>query len=79
MYLDISGFFKDPHPDETLKYEKAIQKHQEEAILAILGWSSLDEGSNGLYELTQDETDRVSELLGDSHIKQLSLFICTRD
>ncbi|WMI97662.1 pyocin S6 family toxin immunity protein [Pseudomonas chlororaphis subsp. aurantiaca] len=75
MYLRITGFFPEPNEDDSLQYKKVVQKELEPSVLEIMGWSSLDEGLVGEWELTPNQARLVARLLEEPAIEGLALFI----
>ncbi|WP_187673778.1 pyocin S6 family toxin immunity protein [Zestomonas carbonaria] len=76
-FLYISGFLRDDGGDDSLKYELEVPSEFQSAVLAVMGWESLD-GSQGYgWELTPDQVAQISAALGQRLPTALSLFIET--
>lgn len=75
MYLQITGFLPEPNADESLKFKMDLRGALETRSLEIMGWETLDDAGGWENELTPAQVHLFSDLLADSGIKELSLFI----
>ncbi|WLH33556.1 pyocin S6 family toxin immunity protein [Pseudomonas sp. FP2196] len=78
MYLWISGFLKGDDKDHTLKYELAVGPEFEAAVLAAMGWKSLDESPDGEWLLTADQAQKIGMAVNEQLPPELDLFIGIR-
>lgn len=79
MFLWISGFLKGDDEDDFLKYERTVQPEYEAAVMAIFGWKSLDESTEGEWLLTNDQAKQISMAIDDHLPMDLELYISVRD
>ncbi|MDZ5602966.1 pyocin S6 family toxin immunity protein [Pseudomonas sp. RP23018S] len=77
MFLYVTGFFPEPHPDETLQFELIVHRQDEQAVLEIMEWQSLNDGYDGEQELTPPQKLALEKRLGMTSDKELTLFIST--
>jgi hypothetical protein len=78
MFLWISGFVKGDDEDDTLKYELAVGPKFEPAVLAAMGWKSLDESPDGEWLLTLDQAQKIGMAVNEQLPSELDLFIGIR-
>lgn len=78
MFLWISGFLKGDGEDDSLKFEKTVRPEFEVAVMGILGWNSLDEGSDGEWLLTGEQARQIALVLNEHLPTELDLFIGVR-
>lgn len=79
MHIRINGFLPAPNSDSSLKFEAEIPQDQSDAIVHIMNWDSIDSGSAGEYKATKEQVLRISELLNDSSILALAIYVSTAD
>lgn len=77
MQLLIMGFLPEPHDDDSEKFSYFVKPDQEERILQIIGWHSLNEGCDGVQDLDAEQTLEISRLLSEPRLLALSLSITT--
>jgi hypothetical protein len=78
MFLWISGFLPDESEDDALKFELTVDSKSEHPILAVMGWPELSLSPDGEWLMTAEQTQRISEILGEQLPKELDLFIGVR-
>jgi hypothetical protein len=66
VFIALSGFFPEPNPDNSLKYEKKVPQTLEEAVLNVIGWSTLWDVPMGEHKLSPTQASTIMELVGDS-------------
>ncbi len=75
MFLWISGFLQDDTEDNTLKYDLSVKPEHEPAVLAVLGWESLEEGPEGEWLLTSEQVDQIAIAVNEQLPTDLDMFI----
>jgi hypothetical protein len=78
MFLWISGFLKGDDEDDTLKYQLTVGSKFEPAVLAAMGWKSLDESPDGEWQLTLDQAQKIGMAVNEQLPAELDLFIGIR-
>ncbi|MFJ4587233.1 hypothetical protein BK674_17080 [Pseudomonas moraviensis] len=78
MFLWISGFLPDDSEDDALQFELTVDSKSEHPILAVMGWPELSLSPDGEWLMTAEQTQRISEILGEQLPKELDLFIGVR-
>lgn len=78
MFLWISGFLKGDEAGDFLKFEHTVQPECESAILDVLGWKSLDEAEDGEWHLTDEQAQKIAEVINQQLPTELELFIGVR-
>ncbi|CAI8763385.1 DUF2513 domain-containing protein [Pseudomonas sp. IT-347P] len=78
MLLWISGFLKGDDEDDTLKYELTVGPKFEPAVLAAMGWKSLDESPDGEWLLTLAQAQKIGMAINEKLPSELDLFIGIR-
>lgn len=66
IFIEISGFFDEPNPDDSLQYEKDVPQTLEGAVLNVMGWSTLWDIPMGEHKLSLTQANTIMELVGDS-------------
>ncbi|WP_369989710.1 pyocin S6 family toxin immunity protein [Pseudomonas xanthosomatis] len=79
MQIRINGFLPDPNKDTSLKYQKKIPESECSTLLDIMGWASIEAGSAGEHEATEEQRIRIARLLGDPSLIELDLYVSTVD
>lgn len=76
MFLCIEGFFHNGHEDQTLQFEFNIAPEFNESVLELVGWKSLQDGVEyGIMDLTEEQVQKVSDILGEPMPSELELCI----
>lgn len=70
-YLYLSGFLKEDSEDDSLKYEFEVPPEHQAAILAIMGWRTLDDSQGNGWELSSEQVAKISTVIG----RQLPTFL----
>ncbi|MCS3838546.1 hypothetical protein HNR03_003154 [Pseudomonas sp. JAI111] len=78
MFLWISGFLKGDEAGDFLKFEHTVRPECESAILDVLGWKSLDEAADGETHLTDEQAQKIAEVINQQLPTELELFIGVR-
>ncbi|MGW8466217.1 pyocin S6 family toxin immunity protein [Pseudomonas sp. CLCA07] len=79
MFLWIGGFLKGDDEDDSLKFELTVRPEFETAIMAVLGWKSLDESADGEWLLTREQIQQIATELDQQLPTELDLFIGVRE
>jgi hypothetical protein len=75
MNLYITGFLVDDSVDSSLKFDLDIASQFEDYIMAVLGWASLEEESDGDLPLSRDQVNQISMIIGEQLPIDMDLFI----
>lgn len=75
MYLEINGFLPNNDPDDSLKYELAVDNALTDQIVSVLGHKSLNAMAAAEWPLTSDQIAELSSLIGQRLPSHLALFI----
>ncbi|PWK35659.1 hypothetical protein LOY55_11545 [Pseudomonas sp. B21-040] len=80
-FIAISGFFPESNPDNSLQYEKDVPQALEDAVLNVMGWSTLWDVPMGEYTLSPDQASVIMGLVGDPLRKDLMYYmgLCSND
>ncbi|XHF34498.1 pyocin S6 family toxin immunity protein [Pseudomonas chlororaphis] len=79
MFLWISGFLKGDEEDDSLKFELTVKPEAEAAVLALLGWESLEESEAGEWLLNDGQVRQIASVLNEYLPTELDLFIGVRE
>ncbi|MEX6665641.1 pyocin S6 family toxin immunity protein [Pseudomonas sp. W2-17] len=75
MYLEINGFLPNDDPDDSLKYELAVDRALTDQIVSVLGHESLNAMAAAEWPLKSKQVAELSLLLGQPLPSHLALFI----
>ncbi|MCF7534054.1 pyocin S6 family toxin immunity protein [Pseudomonas petrae] len=64
MYLEINGFLPNNYPDDSLKYELAVDRALTDQIVSVVGHESLNAMAAAEWLLTDKQVAELSSLLG---------------
>lgn len=78
MFLEITGFLTDDHPDDFIKFALDIAPEFEPEVMNVLGWDSLEAEIVGELPLAVAQVEKISSVLGFSLPRDLDLFIGVR-
>lgn len=78
MYLWISGFLKDDTEDDSLKFALIVKPEDEDAVLKVLGWESLEKSADGDWLLSTDQLEQIARDLNEPLPTELDIFIGVR-
>lgn len=65
MFLWISGFLKGDEEDDSFKFELTVKPEAEAAVLALLGWESLEESEAGEWLLNDGQVRQIASVLNE--------------
>lgn len=71
VFIEISGFFLESNPDNSLQYEKDVPQALEMAVLSVMGWSSLKDVPMGEHDLTPSQAMEIMSILNTSYRSDL--------
>ncbi|WP_414890061.1 pyocin S6 family toxin immunity protein [Pseudomonas chlororaphis] len=76
MYLCITGFLPDEANDDSLQCELDVAPEFNQAVLDLVGWSSLEEGvRHGVVELITVQVRQIESVLGQPIPSDLDICI----
>ncbi|HEX8587409.1 pyocin S6 family toxin immunity protein [Pseudomonas sp.] len=75
MYLEINGFLPNDDPDDSLKYELAVDTALTNQIVSVLGHESLNAMAAAEWPLAGEQIAELSSLIGQPLPSHLALFI----
>ncbi|MGY3255145.1 pyocin S6 family toxin immunity protein [Pseudomonas chlororaphis] len=76
MFLCIAGFFPDGHENEYVQFELDVAPGFNQAVLDLVGWSSLEEGvKHGVVALTATQVRQIESVLGQPIPSDLDICI----
>lgn len=73
--LYITGFLVDDSEDSSLKYDFDIPSNLEGEVMAVLGWSSMEQECDGDLPLTEAHVTEISKIIQRQLPLDLDLFI----
>lgn len=65
IFINLTGFFPEPNPDNSLQYQKKVPPALELPVLNIMGWSSLIDVPMGEHELDSNQAKKIMDIVGD--------------
>jgi hypothetical protein len=75
MHLCISGFLLDSTEDDLLKFEFVPDGLFNDQVVQLLGYKNFYAMPAGEWLLTREQTEKISELIGQSLPANLKLYI----
>lgn len=75
MYICITGFLPDNNEDDSLKFRFYIDEPYHQQVIQLLGHSNLNSMAEGLWDLTQEQAEEISQLTGENLPRDLRLLI----
>ncbi|TDV45761.1 hypothetical protein EC919_112142 [Pseudomonas graminis] len=75
MYLEINGFLPNNDPDDSLKYELAVDRALTDQIVGVLGHESLNAMAAAEWPLAKQQVAELSSIIGKPLPRHLALFI----
>ncbi|MCU7238893.1 MULTISPECIES: pyocin S6 family toxin immunity protein [Pseudomonas] len=75
MFINLTGFLKEDHLDNSLKYDFDIPSVHEKEVMKLLGWQSLEAESDGELPLTDEQAEKIFSLLGNQKPEGLDFFV----
>ncbi|PYB85210.1 pyocin S6 family toxin immunity protein [Pseudomonas soli] len=75
MFINLTGFLKEDHLDNSLKYDLDIPAVHEKEVMKLLGWQSLEAESDGELPLTDEQAAKIFSLLGNQKPEDLDFFV----
>lgn len=81
VLIEISGFFSESNPDNSLQYERDVPQVLETAVLNVMGWSTLKDVPMGEHDLTPSQSMAIMSILNTSYRSDLlyCMGLCSND
>ncbi|MFU2327432.1 pyocin S6 family toxin immunity protein [Pseudomonas sp. NFX98] len=75
IFIEISGFFLEPNPDNSLQYEKDVPQALEAAVLNVMGWKTMTDVPIGEHLLSPNQASAIMELIGAPFRDDLAYYL----